>query len=460
MEIIEAIKSRLLGLPILAKVMGIALGLAAVLCLAQFWQIGHSYFPLEEREVEADTSFLAQSLAAGAAPILRNGTLAELQQLLDEGTRISPAPNTSVQRVQVMNSSGQVLAQTSRPPVQDTKARVVERSAPLAAAQGETLSVMLNDRHVDYEVNWHKRRIVLTTVIITLLGLGATWLLMGLVTRPLFELGRTVREVKAGNYQARAPVRAKDEVGELAAAFNDMTVELQAKEAVNRQLLKRILAVGEEERKRVTHELNDQTAQALCSLVMGLEAVETGANQERLPELRALASETMRGLHDLSVALRPSALEEIGLAPALQTLCRRLAVRWGVKVDFVASALEWPARLPTEIEVSLFRIAEEAITAAVCHRQARSVALIIERKEASVLAIIEYDLVEPDAGDRPAQSQPLDDLDLLIIEERARLLNGSLRVESRPGASASLFIEIPLPAVGQPETEHKGNGAC
>ena len=457
MEFIEAMKSRLLSLPILAKVMGIALGLAALLCLAQVWQIEHSYFPLEEREVEADTSFLAQSLAAGATPLLRYGTPAELQRLLDDGTRVSPAPNTSVQRVLVMDSSGQVLARTSRTPVQDAKARVVERSAPLTAGQGGALSVTLNDRHVDYEVNWHKRRIVLTTTIITLLGSAATWWLMGLVTSPLVELGRTVREVKAGNYRARSPVRAKDEVGELAAAFNDMAAALQAKEAMNRRLLKRLLAVSEEERKRVTHELNDQTAQALCSLVMGLAAVEAGANREQLPVLRALASQTAHEVNDLSLALRPSALEDLGLAAALQTLCDGLAKRWGVNVDCVVSALEQPARLPAEIEVSLFRIVEEAITAAVCHLRASSVALIMERSEASVLAIIAYDCVRSNGGDAQAQSQPPDDLDLLGLEERAKLLNGSLWVEYRPGDGTSLFIEIPLTAVEQPEAEPRCN---
>ncbi len=447
----ETIKSRLLGLPILAKVMGIAVGLAGFLCLAQVWEIGYLYLPMEEREVEADTSFLARSLAAGASPILRDGTHAELQELLEEGARVSPAPNTSVRQVVVADSDGQVLARTSPPPVRDAKERVVERSAPLAARKGGTLSVTLNDGHVDYEVNWHKRRIVFTTAIIGLLGLAATWWLMGLVTHPLHELGQTVREVKAGNYQARAPVRAKDEVGELAEAFNDMTVALQAKEALNRRLLKRLLALGEEERKRVTHELNDQTVQSLCSLVAGLAAVEGGASQERLPELRALASQLVRELHDLSLGLRPSALEELGLAAALQTLCRVMAERWGVRVDCVVSGLERPARLPAEIEVSLFRVAEEAIAVAVRRGRPSPVRLIMERKRASVLATVEYDRAGPDAGDAQAQSLLHDDLDVLAIEERAKLLNGSLRIEPRPGAGASILVEIPLTVVEQPE---------
>jgi len=282
--------------------------------------------------------------------------------------------------------------------------------------------------------------------------LAGTGLLVGMVTRPLRELGRTVREVKAGNYQARAPVRANDEVGALAAAFNDMTVALQAKEAMNRRLLKRLLSLGEEERKRVTHELNDQTAQALSSLVVGLAAVEAGANQERLPELRALASQTAHEVHDLSLALRPSALEDLGLAAALHTLCDGLAKRWGVRVDCAVSALDQPARLPAEIEVSLFRIAEEAIVGAILHHRATSVDLVVERKEASVLAIIVYDCADSDAVGEQARSLPQDDLDLLAIEQRAKLLGGSLRAEPRPGTGASLFIEIPLTTVGQSET--------
>ena len=277
---------------------------------------------------------------------------------------------------------------------------------------------------------------------------------MGLVTSPLLELGQTVREVKAGNYQARAPVRAKDEVGELAAAFNGLTAALQAKADMNRRLLKRLLAIGEEERKRVTHELNDQTEQALFSLMLGLATVEAGASQERLLELRALASQTAQEVaHDLSLALRPSALEDLGLAAALRTLCYDRTKRWNVRVDCAVSALDRPPRFTAEFEVSLFRIAEDAITAAVRHRGASSVRLIMKREEAAVLATIEYDSIKSDAGDRQAPSQPQEDLDLLALEERAKLLNGSLRVELRPGAGASLFMEIPLMAVGQLETE-------
>jgi len=453
MDFRKTIKGKLLGLPVLVKVMGITVGLAVFLWLAQVWQIQHSYYPLEEREVEEDTSFLAQSLGAGASLLLRHGNPAELQQLLDEGTRGSLAPFTTVRQVTVMDTNGQVLARTSPSRAQDTTSRVIERSAPLAGGQGGTLSVVLKDDHADYEVNWHKRRIALTTAIVTLVSLVVTWWIMGLVTRPLLELGQTVRQVKAGNYQARASVRAMDEIGELATAFNEMAVALQAKDALNRRLVKRLLVAGEEERKHVAHELNEQTGQALCSLVAGLSAMEGGANQERLPELRALASQTLGEVHNLSLALRPSALEELGLAAALQTLCHGLAQPYGVRVICVVHGLDNPARLPADLEVTLFRIAEEATAAALRNHPASTVELRIERKEASVITVIKYDGGGTAVSDSQAQSSRPDDLDLLAIEERARLLNGSLRVESHARGGTSLFIEIPLNTVGQPETE-------
>ncbi len=446
----EIIEGKLLGLPVLVKVMGIVMGLAVFLCVAQIWQIQYSYSPLEQREVEADTSFLAQALAAGAAPVVRKGTPGELQKLLDEGTQVSPAPHTTVARAQVVASNGVVLARTTRPPVGEAGEREVERSAPLTSVEGGKLSVTLTDGHVDYEVNWHKRRIVLTTLIITVLGLVVTWWLMGLVTRPLLELGQTVRLVKGGDYQARAPVRAKDELGDLAVAFNDMTAALQVKEATNQRLLKRLLVVSEEERKRFAHELNEQTGQALCSLVAGLAAVEGGASQERLPELRALASQTVREVHDLSLAIHPTALEDLGLEAAVQTLCEGLAQRLGMRVDCVVVGFEGRIRLPAEIEVALFRITEEAITAVAKQHRASAVEFLLERKADSVRLVIECGGLSTGAPDSQAQTLSPDDLDLLAIEKRAKLLSGSLRLESDPGGRTSLFVEIPLTALGQP----------
>jgi signal transduction histidine kinase len=306
------------------------------------------------------------------------------------------------------------------------------------------VSVGLNDSHVNFEIVWHTRQIIVTTMVIGVVGLLGAWWLMRLVTRPVQDLVEVTRTVKAGNYQARAPVRARDELGELAEAFNDMMGALQQKHAVNRQLVRKLLVTAEEERKRVARELHDQTGQSLTALIAGLTAVKNGDHTAQLKDLLALATQTLGEVHDLSRTLRPSALDALGLMPALQKLGEFSARRHGLAVQVAGVGLEGGARLQNEIEVALYRIAQEALTNAVRHGQARSVEILLHLRVASVLVVVEDDGRGFDAQNWRQRCLHGDHLGLLGIEERATLLAGTLRVESQPGAGTSLFVNLPL----------------
>jgi signal transduction histidine kinase len=432
------------NMPVLMKVMSVALGMALFLGIGMFWQIHHPYFQLETDEVEEHASFIAQVLAAEVAPMMRGTNTAELQRLLDKITRVVPGIGCTINTIKVLDGNEQVVAQSTNTSPANPKARVLERTAPLSGGLPGMISVALNDSHIDFEIGWHTRHIIATTAIIGFLGLAATWWLMRLVTHPISELVESVRAVKTGNYQVRAPVRAKDEVGELAAAFNDMLSALEQKDAVNHQLLRKLIAAGEEERKRVARELHDHTGQALTSLIASLAALKNGEHTRELNELLALATQTLSEVHDLSRTLRPSVLDELGLVPAFQKLGESLVKRLGVSVDFSAIGLEDGVRLPGIIEVALYRIAQEALTNAMRHGQARSVEVLLHRKTTSVLTVIEDNGKGFDASDWRTLCLRGDHWGLLGIEERASLLGGSLRVESRPGAGTSLFVEIPL----------------
>ncbi len=426
--------------PVLVKVMGVTVASTLILGGALAWQIHHAYYRLEKTEVESYSVFTARVLASAAAPLLREGKSGEVQQMLEQTARGWPA----VHLLRVRDAEGRVVAQTV-PGV--SKAPLEKGSAELPPDVGGSVMVMFNDDHTDFELSWHTRRILIATGIITAFGFGLTWCLMHWATRSIPELVQVARAVKAGNYQVRASIRRNDEVGELAAAFNDMLAALEQQDAINHQLLRKTIAAAEEERKRVARELHDQTGQALTSLIAGLAAMETEPSEKRAAELRRLAAETLGEVHDLSFTLRPSALEDLGLVSALRKFCQGVAQRSGVDVDCEGIGLDGKEHWPDELELALYRICQEAVTNAVRHGHPTRIEVLVQRKKDSILAVIEDNGCGFEAEDWRSQSLRQERLGLLGIEERSMLLGGSLRIDSRPGRGTSLFIEVPLPVV-------------
>jgi signal transduction histidine kinase len=428
-------------LPLQWKVMGLGLCMAIVLGLGMMWQIHHAYFRLEKAEVQADAGLIANVLAVGITPAVRSGDQAVVTNLLDGVFRAVP----SIRRLELLDRQGQVLAGiTSSAPVVSGEL-VFDARAMLLNGLERSLSVSVDDSHIGFELNWHTRRLLITTAITSLLGGILTWWLMRLVTRPILDLVEVTRAAKGGNFATRTRVTGRDEIGELGTAFNDMMGTLQQKEAINQQLIRKLIAAGEEERRRISRELHDQTGQVLTSLIAGLAVLKNSQQTREVTDLLGLATQTLAEVNDLSRALRPSTLDDLGLVPTLQRLAENITRRHGLKVEFSVIGLDGSSRLPPELEVTLYRVAQEALTNAVRHGQAQTVELLLHRKPAVVTLVVEDNGVGFEAEDWQARCLREDHWGLLGIRERAMLLGGSLRVDSRPGGGTSLFIDLPLP---------------
>jgi len=224
----------------------------------------------------------------------------------------------------------------------------------------------------------------------------------------------------------------------------------QQNETTCRYLMGKVIAAAEDERKRIARELHDQTGQALAMLIAGLAALESRTHDKELADLRALATQTFNEVHDLALALRPKALDDLGLEAALRSLCRTSAQRLGMEVHCVVIGLEGNARLPGEVEVALYRICQEGLTNAVRHGRASCVKVLIQRRDRSVLAMIKDNGEGFDASRWRVCCLRGDHLGLLGMEERASLVGGTLRVESKPKAGTTLQVEVPLPAKFSP----------
>jgi signal transduction histidine kinase len=232
-----------------------------------------------------------------------------------------------------------------------------------------------------------------------------------------------------------ADLRLTEQFGARAAIAVDLS------HRVARDSLRRVVAGQELERQRLARELHDETGQALTSILLGLKAVEdarTDAETEAAAEqLRELVVATLQDVRRLAVELRPKALDDFGLVPALERLVNTFSETTGIAVDLEASLGD--ERLPSEVETMLYRIVQEALTNVVKHARARRVSIILIRRERKVTALVEDD---GEGFDQAVASEG--GLGLVGMRERVALVDGRLMVESSAGSGTTLAVEVPL----------------
>jgi signal transduction histidine kinase len=230
-----------------------------------------------------------------------------------------------------------------------------------------------------------------------------------------------------------------EEIATLLAAQAAVAIENAG--SVQRDALRRAVQAQEAERRRLARELHDETGQALTSILLGLAAVERAETAEAARaaagELRDLVVETLQAVRRLAVELRPSALDDFGLEPALRRLGE--TVREGGELDVQVEARLGEERLPADVETALYRIVQEALTNVVKHAGAAHVSIVLTRKQGSVVVMIEDD----GCGFDPAKISR-DGLGLLGMRERVQLLDGELEIETSPGSGTTLVLELPL----------------
>jgi signal transduction histidine kinase len=210
---------------------------------------------------------------------------------------------------------------------------------------------------------------------------------------------------------------------------------------VARDALRRVVAGQELERRRLARELHDETGQALTSILLGLRAVdEAGSSNDvrkAVSDLRELVVATLQDVRRLAVQLRPKALDDFGLVPALERLVQTFSETSGIDVDLEAQLGE--ERLPTEVETTFYRIVQEALTNVVKHAEATRVSILLVHRNGSATAVIEDD----GRGFDPANAAS-DSLGLQGMRERVELHDGRLNLEAAPGAGTTLVVEVPL----------------
>lgn len=258
---------------------------------------------------------------------------------------------------------------------------------------------------------------------------------------PLIVRERAIGVVLAIDKAGADPRFTEDDL-RLAESFAQRAaVAVDLSERVARDSLRRVVAAQELERRRLARELHDETGQALTSILLGLKSLEEVGDPEAVRAavagLRDLVVSTLQDVRRLAVELRPKALDDFGLVPALKRLGESFSEQTRISVDVEARLPE--ERLAPEIETAVYRIVQEALTNVVKHAHARNVTILLNRKNKSVSVMIEDD----GQGFDPAHTR-LDGLGLLGMRERAALLDGTLSIESSGSSGTTLVLDLPL----------------
>ena len=223
--------------------------------------------------------------------------------------------------------------------------------------------------------------------------------------------------------------------------------EMARREALRGQLLERVMAAQEEERRRIARELHDEAGQSLTLLLVGLRMLEEQAQPlqhnptvlEQIRQLKRLADGVLEELHRLAMDLRPASLDHVGLGGALAQMVAQTGQTHGVAAQFEAVGLEGVI-LSSQAETHVYRIVQEALTNAIRHSQATHVDVLLERRADALVVVVEDD----GHGFDPESVASNGHLGLAGMQERAEQIGGALTVESAPGAGATIVLELAI----------------
>ena len=335
-----------------------------------------------------------------------------------------------------------------------------DASKPLTGALLTDFSLAETNAHLAAELRIN----LLAGLGVVVVGAVTVNLLLDrLMLRRLDRMMLAIRRFGAGDRSQRVPAHNGDEVGRLAATFNRMADGLQAreqeaarlygelaqKEATLAQLLHRVIAVQEEERKRIARELHDDFAQTLTALTLALDAAlcalpeADAALRQQLTLIQSLTATTLSQTDRWIQDLRPLLLDDLGLVPAVRRFAEMRLEPCGVDVQFDSGGLK--GRLPAQLETTLFRVIQEAVNNVAKHARARHVHIGLECAAGQIVATVRDDGIGFDPRASAATGDGLRGIGLLGMRERVLLVGGQLSVDSEPGRGTLIRVEVPWP---------------
>lgn len=488
------------GVSIRVKVLGIVLGVIVLLGIFVTLETRSALSQTLHTELLVQGHALSQHILEAVATLEEaEGDEAAIHTLLHTRQEhySDPNHNTLVAYLVLLDADGQVIASTFDGAVPDALLRDLptrdnaafhinaltvdlEEQTVINVLARQTLNgqpqflhLGLSEVHNQRIVNAVVLRLVSITLVMVAVGFAAAFFLTWVLTRPIYDLVRATQAVERGDLTRRVPRWAEDELGVLAVAFNQMTAALQVadrerteREHLREEYISGVIHAQESERQRIARELHDSTGQALTAMLVSLKNAQDTPDlteqTQRLEGLRATINHTLDDVRALAWQLRPSALDDLGLVSALEHYITDYSERYALQVDFAATGgwqTELAARLPHDMETTIYRIVQEALTNIARHAQASAASVVIDRRPASIRVIVEdngrgfavswrgHEAASTMSAAPTSPPPSRVSLGLQGMRERAALFGGTFQIESSPGAGTTIIVEFPLEKV-------------
>lgn len=446
------------------------------------WTTGRAYFmtlATLRQQLEMRGISIARDVAARSMNYIFTNNLYELHRLIQDTLE----NNTDIAYIFFQDTRGRVLVhsfydhnvpeelrafnqvpedqRSSLVSFESEQGTIYDIAVPVFGGIAGTVRIGMSEEELRQTTGSMVLSLMSSVGVAFMVALAVAYLITGLLLIPLLQLTVATRKIARGNFDVRVPHSSRDELGQLASSFNLMAerlskyeqenlssrAELERKERLRINLVKRLINAQEEERKRIARELHDEAAQSLTAMKLGLKVIENTSDPEDLntvtAEFREILDMTLENLASLARDLRPSVLDDMGLEVALARYIEKSSSWLDTRIEFFCEGLD-KQRLPSYMETAVYRIVQEALTNIKKYARAEKASVLLRLEKQKFSVIIEDDGV----GFIPDQlfngTWVNQGLGLFGMQERAALMGGTLRIQSAPGNGTTIILEIPV----------------
>ncbi|MFN2500802.1 MAG: PAS domain S-box protein [Pyrinomonadaceae bacterium] len=268
------------------------------------------------------------------------------------------------------------------------------------------------------------------------------------IASDLTERKRHAEELQRAHDELEIRVQARTK--ELAESNIALVQEMEEREIAERQridLLRRLVSSQEFERRRLARDLHDQLGQRLTALRLKIASLKVACEGHhdigsRVQRLQEISERLDSEVSFLAWELRPSALDDLGLADSIGAFVHEWSKHHEILADFHSSGL-LRDRINRDTETHLYRITQEALNNIAKHAEANHVTVLLEKRENAIILIIEDNGKGFDADHEIVPIESGKGLGLVGMRERASLIGGNVEIESAPGSGATIFVRVP-----------------